>query len=54
MILIKRIKSMITIMLNLASKRQHSNFVFSIIFSTKGCESLARSYQQTVNIIRKW
>ena len=23
-------------------------------FSTKGCESLARSYQQTVNIIRKW
>ena len=29
-------------------------FFFLDDFSTKGCESLARSYQQTVNIIRKW
>ena len=29
-------------------------FCFLDDFSTKGCESLARSYQQTVNIIRKW
>ena len=29
-------------------------FCFLDDFSTKGCESLARSFQQTVNIIRKW
>ena len=29
-------------------------FCFLDDFSTKGCESLARSYQQTVNNISKW
>ena len=29
-------------------------FCFLDYFSTKGCESLARSYQQTVNNISKW
>ena len=45
MILIKRIKSMITIMLNLASKRQHSNFVFLIILVQKD----ARAWREAIS-----
>ena len=45
MILIKRIKSMITIMLNLTSKRQHSNFVFLMILVQKD----ARAWREAIS-----